>query len=107
GTCLILLAFSVSERRSLPYSLVEFSPFTPDTASDTLSCRYCEKLNSTPGNFSCSCVRSCAVSSSFSWVPGHWLTGLSGAKNSALNRPAASVPASGRPCCDTTDSTSG
>ena len=48
-----------------------------------------------------------AVSSSLSWVPGHSPTGLSGAKNSALNRPAASVPSSGRPCCDTTDSTSG
>ncbi len=47
------------------------------------------------------------VSSSLSWVPGHSLAGFSGAKNSALNRPAASVPSSGRPCCDTTNSTSG
>ena len=39
--------------------------------------------------------------------PAIALTGFSGAKNSALNRPAASVPSSGRPCCDTTDSTSG
>ena len=56
STDLILLAVSVSACRSLPYSLIEFSPFTPDTASATLSCRYCEKLNSTPGNLSCSCA---------------------------------------------------
>src|ERR1700709_640702 len=106
-TDLILLAVSLSACRSLPYSLIEFSPFTPETASDTLSCRYCEKLNSTPGNLSCNCLSNSAVSSSLSWVPGHWPPGWSGAKNSALNRPAASVPSSGRPCCDTTDSTSG
>ena len=40
------------------------------------------------------------------WVPGHSLAGFSGAKNSALKNPAASVPSSGRPCCDTTASTS-
>ena len=50
STALILLAVSDSACRSLPKSLIEFSPLTPDTASDTLSCRYCEKLNSTPGN---------------------------------------------------------
>src|SRR6187397_2166333 len=106
-TDLILLAVSLTACRSLPYSLIEFSPLTPDTASETLSCRYCEKLNSTPGNFSCNCASNCAVSSSLSWVLGHSLAGFNGAKNSALNRPAASVPSSGRPCCDTTDSTSG
>ena len=37
STDLILLAVSVSAWRSLPYSLIEFSPFTPDTASETLS----------------------------------------------------------------------
>src|SRR5438034_8663562 len=106
-TCLILLAVSVSACRSLPYSLIEFSPFTPETASETLSCRYCEKLNSTPGNLSCNCASSCAVNSSLSRVPGHSLLGFKGAKNSALKRPAASVPSSGRPCCDTTDYTPG
>src|SRR5258707_12106332 len=84
---LILLAVSVSACRSLPYSLIEFSPFTPETASETLSCRYCEKLNSTPGNLSCSCASNCAVSSSLSRVPGHSLDGLRGAKHLALNRP--------------------
>ena len=34
-------------------------------------------------------------------------TGFRGAKNSALKKPAASVPSSGRPCCETTVSTSG
>src|SRR3954462_6520440 len=106
STDLILLAVSVSACRSLPYSLIEFSPFTPETASETLSWRYCEKLNSTPGNFSCNCANNCAVSSSLSCASDHSLTGLSGAKNSALNRPAASVPSSGRPCWETTASTS-
>ena len=54
NTALILLAVSESACRSLPNSLMEFSPLTPDTASATLSCRYCEKLNSTPGNSVCS-----------------------------------------------------
>ena len=107
STDFILLAVSVSAFRSLPKSLIEFSPLTPETASETLSCKYCEKLNSTPGNLSCNCASSCAVSSSLLRVPGHSLDGFNGAKNSALNRPAASVPSSGRPCCETTDSTSG
>src|SRR5229473_3230811 len=107
STDLILLAVSLSACRSLPYNLIEFSPFTPETASETLSCKYCEKLNSTPGNLSCSCPSNCAVSSSLSCVPGHSLTGFNGAKNSALNKHAASVPSSGRPCCDTTASTLG
>src|SRR5205085_1516614 len=92
STDLILLAVSVSACKSLPYSLIEFSPLTPDTASETLSCRYCEKLNSTPGNLSCNSLSNCPVSSSLSCVPGHSPAGFSGAKNSALNRPAASVP---------------
>src|SRR4030088_3849150 len=81
-TDLILLAVSVTACKSLPYSLIEFSPLTPDTASATLSCKYCEKLNSTPGNLSCNCTSSCAVSTSLSCVPGHSLTGFSGAQNS-------------------------
>ena len=66
STALILLAVSVSVCRSLPNSLIEFSPLTPDTASATLSCRYCEKLNSTPGNSACSLARISSVSSSLS-----------------------------------------
>ena len=34
-------------------------------------------------------------------------SGFSGTKNSALKKPVASVPSSGRPCCETTDCTSG
>src|ERR1700742_2288780 len=82
STALILLAVSVSASRSLPYSLIEFSPFTPETASDTLSCRYCEKLNSTPGNLSCSEANSLAVSSSLSSLSCHCFAGLSGAEES-------------------------
>src|SRR5262245_35251781 len=48
---LILSAVSVSTTMSLPISLTEFSPLTPDTASSTLSWMYCEKLKLTPGNF--------------------------------------------------------
>src|SRR6266702_1924151 len=75
STDLILLAVSVSARKSLPYSLIEFSPLTPETASETLSCRYCEKLNSTPGNLSCNSASNWPVSSSLSWVPGHSFAG--------------------------------
>ena len=33
-----------------PYTLTLFSPFTPESASSTLSEMYCEKLKITPGN---------------------------------------------------------
>ena len=39
-----------SSTRSLPKILIEFSPFTPETASSILSWMYCEKLKSTPTN---------------------------------------------------------
>ena len=47
--------------------------------------------------------------SSFSLVSpaGHSSNGFSGTKNSALKNPAASLPSSGRPCCETTVMTSG
>ena len=47
---LISLATLARVSRSLPKTLTEFSPFTPEAASWTLSWMYCEKLNSTPGN---------------------------------------------------------
>ena len=53
-TSLILFAVFSSVSRSPPNSLTEFSPFTPEAASSTLSSMYCEKLKSTPGNSSCS-----------------------------------------------------
>ncbi len=56
-TSFILLAVRSSTLRSPPYSLTEFSPFTPDAASSTLSSIYWEKLKSTPGNRSVSFAR--------------------------------------------------
>src|SRR5262249_10058086 len=44
STFLIWFAVFVRASRSSPNSLIEFSPFTPDTASETLSCRYCEEF---------------------------------------------------------------
>src|SRR5438270_9359045 len=44
----ISAAFFSSVARSSPYSLIEFSPFTPEAASSTLSWMVWEKLNSTP-----------------------------------------------------------
>ena len=38
---------------------------------------------------------------------GHSSNGFSGTKNSALKKPEASLPLSGRPCCETTVMTSG
>ena len=46
---LILPAVSLSLSKSSPKSLSEFSPFTPDIASSTLSWMFCEKPKSTPG----------------------------------------------------------
>src|SRR5262252_8317502 len=72
-TDLILLAVVVSACKSLPYNLIEFSPLTPETASETLSCKYCEKLNSTPGNFACSwakaapSARPCPLHPAIAW----------------------------------------
>ena len=51
-TSLILFAVLSSVSRSPPNNFTEFSPFTPDAASSTLSSMYCEKLKSTPGNAS-------------------------------------------------------
>ncbi len=48
-TSLIFAAVFSSVSRSLPNSLTEFSPFTPDAASSTLSSMFWEKLKSTPG----------------------------------------------------------
>src|SRR5882724_10167284 len=46
---LISSATLASVSRSLPDTLTEFSPFTPEAASCTLSWMYCEKVNSMPG----------------------------------------------------------
>ncbi len=103
----ILLAVCSSTLRSGPNSLSEFSPFTPEAASSTLSWMYCEKLKSTPGNWSCSWALICWVSLSLVRPCGQSDCGFNGTKNSALKKPVASVPSSGRPCCETTVITSG
>ena len=100
-TSAILLAVASSTLRSPPYSLTEFSPFTPDAASSTLSSMYWEKLKSTPGKAATSRLVMSATSFSLSTPDGQVSNGLSGTKNSALKNPVASVPSSGRPCWET------
>jgi len=83
-TALILAAVSSSVCRSLPNSLTEFSPLTPEAASSTLSSMFWEKLNSTPGNLFDKAVFRSSVSFSLSTPLGHCENGFSGTKNSAL-----------------------
>ena len=106
-TALILAAVFSSVARSLPNSLTEFSAFTPDAASATLSSIYWEKLNSTPGNWASSAAVTCCVSFSLSTPLGQVSNGLSGTKNSALKKLVASVPSSGRPFWEMTVIVSG
>src|SRR5499433_2802834 len=68
---------------------------------------YCEKLKLTPGNWASSVSLTSSMSFSLLTPLRHSFAGLSGAKNSALKKPVASVPSSGRPFCDTTVTTSG
>ena len=87
--------------------LIELAPLTPESPSSTLSWMYCEKLKSMPTNSLAN--SSCSWSISFSLVSpaGHSSNGFNGTKNSALKKPAASLPLSGRPCWETTVTTSG
>ena len=103
----MLLAVFSSVSKSLPNTLTEFSPLTPDAASSTLSWMYWEKLKSTPGKFCSNASVMDWVSFSLSMPAGQVSKGFSGTKNSALKNPVASVPSSGRPCCETTVCTSG
>ena len=107
STALISLPSFDSVSRSLPEILTEFSPFTPEAASWTLSWMYCEKVNSTPGNAFSRALLISAIRASLSRPLRHWSTGFSGTKNSALKKPVESVPSSGRPCCEMTVSASG
>ena len=68
---------------------------------------YCEKLNPMPGNSSLNSFCSSSVSFSLVRLAGHSSNGFSGANNSTLENGEASLPLSGRPCCDTTVMTSG
>ena len=65
----------------------------------------CEKLKSTPGKVSSISCDSSAVSDSFVIPRGHSSYERRGAKISTLLKPVTSVPSSGRPTCDTADST--
>src|SRR3974390_2842186 len=85
----------------------ELAPFTPDSASSTLSWIYWEKLNPIPGNSSSNSFCSCSVSFSLVRFGGHSSKGFSGANSSTLENGEASLPLSGRPCWDTTVMTSG
>src|SRR5215475_14472808 len=87
--------------------LTELEPLTPDRASSILSCIYCEKLKSTPGNSSANSRCNCSTSLSLVKPEGHSSNGLSGANNSTLEKGEASLPSSGLPCCDTTVMISG
>ena len=107
STDLISLPSLASVSRSLPEIFTEFSPFTPEAASWTLSWMYCEKVNSTPGKPLSSALPISAISPSLSRPLRHWSIGRSGTKNSALKKPVESVPSSGRPCWEITVSASG
>mmetsp|Transcript_5519 Transcript_5519/g.13316 ORF Transcript_5519/g.13316 Transcript_5519/m.13316 type:complete len:204 (-) Transcript_5519:6144-6755(-) len=93
--------------RSGPMILTELAPLTPESPSSTLSWMYCEKLKTTPGNSRVSSPCSSFTSCSLVRPGGHSSRGLSGANSSTLLKPEASLPSSGRPCCDTTVNTSG
>ncbi len=106
-TSLIRSAVACSTSRSVPNSLTEFSPFTPEAASSTLSWMFCEKLKSMPGNLRASSALSWSVSRALVRWCGQLSKGFRGTKNSALKKPVASVPSSGRPCWEITVWTSG
>ena len=103
----ISIAFASMTFRSVPNSLMEFSPLTPDMASCTLSWITCEKLKVTPGIFANTTSMS-SMSLSFVVISGrHFLRGFRFTRNSALKKLVGSVPSSGRPNCETTRLTSG
>ncbi len=91
---------------SSPNSLMEFSPFTPDIASSTLSSMFCEKPNVTPGNRP-SLDPICWMSFGLVRPPGQSPSGLSCTKNSVLLNVVTSVPSSGRPSWEMTWFTTG
>ena len=103
-TCVASLS---STCRFGPMILTELAPFTPDSASSTLSWIYCEKLKPMPGSSSLNSFCSSSVSFSLVRPAGHSSNGFNGANSSTLENGEASLPLSGRPCCDTTVMTSG
>jgi hypothetical protein len=93
--------------RSPPLILMAFSASMPEAASWTLSWMYCEKAKLTPGKPRRSACAISVISPTLSRPLRHLSIGFSGTKNSPLEKPSGSVPSSGRPCWETTVSTSG
>ena len=93
--------------RSGPVILMAFSASMPEAASWTLSWMYCEKAKVTPGKVLRSALPISAIRSSLESPLRQVSNGLSGTKNSTLEKPSGSVPSSGRPCWVITVSTSG
>ena len=104
---MILVARCSSTSRLGPITLTELAPFTPDSASSMLSWMYWEKLKVIPGNSSSNSFWSSSVSFSLVRPFGHSSNGLIGANSSTLEKAEASLPLSGRPCCETTVMISG
>ena len=92
----------VSTSRFGPTILTELTPLTPEIPSSMLSSMYCEKLKTTPGSSLLNSVWISSVSFSLVRPRGHSSKGLSGANNSTFENGEASLPSSGRPCCETT-----
>ena len=101
-SCIISAASLSSVTRSGPMIFAELAPRTPDRPSSTLSWMYWEKLKPIPVNSLANWAWSSSTILSLFMSERHSSNGLSGTKNSALKNPAASLPLSGRPCCDTT-----
>src|SRR5262245_41537857 len=93
--------------RSRPITLTELAPLTPESCSSMLSWMYCEKLRPIPANSFENSACNFLMSVSLVSPAGHCSNGLSDANSSKLLKPAASLPSSGRPCCETTVITSG
>src|SRR3982074_1631712 len=68
---------------------------------------YCEKLKVTPGNAARIPVAGWAVSFALVAPGGHSSKGFNGTNNSTFEKGEGSLPLSGRPCCETTVTTSG
>ena len=92
--------------KSLPWILTAMLPFTPETASATLSEIGCEKPKSTPlKSTNLACISD--TSSSLLMERFHSSLGYKSTKNSWLKKPVGSVPSLGRPVCEITPRTSG
>jgi hypothetical protein len=83
--------------KSSPKTLMAISPFTPETASCTLSEIGCENPNTTPGKAFSNSPCIAAISSSFFNPLSHSSLGCKSTKSSMLKKPVGSVPSLGLP----------